>query len=137
MHDAILTAMNNLVIPRVVMAVRSITGSSENGPNSLVQNPARRVFMGNTESTPLRSTSGRLDLNIEQLEIDETRDIDNSEDGDFTFTRLIYDRRAHAHHTNFAALFSLAENLCENFFPTYSSVFSFSGNRSESGAILF
>ena len=36
MHDAILTAMNNVVIPRVEMAVRLITGSSRKGPNSLV-----------------------------------------------------------------------------------------------------
>ena len=30
--------------------------------------------------------------------IDETRDIDNSEDGNFPATRLMYDRRAHAHY---------------------------------------
>ena len=31
-HEAIWTAMDNIVIPRVEMAVRSITGSSERGP---------------------------------------------------------------------------------------------------------
>ena len=36
MHDAILTAVNDGVIPRVEMAVISITGSSGNGPNSIV-----------------------------------------------------------------------------------------------------
>ena len=90
--------MNDVVIPRVEMAVRSVTGSSGSGPNSIVQNPDRRDFTGNTEKTPLRSASSRLDSNIEQDEIDETRDIDNSEDGDFPATRLNYDRRAHAHH---------------------------------------
>ena len=100
MHDAILTALNNVVISRVEMAVRSITGSSGNGPNSIVQNPDQRDFTGNTENTPLRLASSRLDLNIEKDEIDETRDLDNSEDGDFPETRLNYDRRAHAHHSS-------------------------------------
>ena len=98
MHDAILTAMNNVLFPRVEMAVRSIEGSSGNGPNSLFQNPDRRDFTGNTENAPLTSASSRLDSNFEQDEIDETRDIDNSEDGDFPVTRFYYDRRAHAHH---------------------------------------
>ena len=35
-RDAILTVMNNVVIPRVEMAVRSSTGSSGNGPNHLI-----------------------------------------------------------------------------------------------------
>ena len=65
-YDAILTAMNDVVIPRVEMAVKSITSSSGNGPNSIVQNPARRDFTGNTENTRLRSASSWSDLNIEQ-----------------------------------------------------------------------
>ena len=39
MQDAFLTAMNDVVIPRVEIAVRLITDSSRNRPNSLVQNP--------------------------------------------------------------------------------------------------
>ena len=83
------------------MAVRSMTSSSANGPNSIVQNPDRKDFTGNTENTPLRSASSRLDLNIDQDIIDETCDIDNSEDGGFAATRLNYDRRAHAQHSIF------------------------------------
>ena len=86
MQDAILTAINDVVIRRVEMAVRSITGSSGNGRNSIVQNPDGKDFTGNTKNTPLRSASSRLDLNIEHDEIAETRDIDNSEDGDFSAT---------------------------------------------------
>ena len=48
MRDAILTAMDKVVIPRAEMTVRSITGSSGHGPNSVVQNPARRDFTGNS-----------------------------------------------------------------------------------------
>ena len=42
--------------------------------------------------------SSRLDINIEQVEIDETRDFDTSKDSNFPATRFIYDRRANAHH---------------------------------------
>ena len=106
MQDAILTAMIIVVIPPFTMAVRSITGSSGKGPNSIVQNPDRSDFTGNIEDTPLRSASSWLDLNIEQDEIDETPDIDNSEDGDFPETKFNYDRRAHAYHSCISARLS-------------------------------
>ena len=57
MHEAILTAMDKIVIPRVEMTVRSITGSSLHGPNSAVQSPDRRDLTGNTENTPLMLAS--------------------------------------------------------------------------------
>ena len=55
MHDAILTAMDNVVFLRVEMAVRSITGSSGQRPSSVVQNPDRRDFTGNAENTAVMS----------------------------------------------------------------------------------
>ena len=94
MPDTNLTAMNNMVDPLVEIAVRSIRVSSGNGPDSKVQNPDWRD-LENTENTPLRSASSRLDLNNEQ---DETRDIINSENVDFPATRFLYERRAQAHH---------------------------------------
>ena len=45
------------------------------------------------------SASSRLDSKIEQDKIDETRDIENFEDGDFPAWRPNYDRGAHVHHT--------------------------------------
>ena len=99
-RDANLTALNNVVIPRVEMAVWLITGSSGNGPKSIVRKPDRRDFSGKTNNTPLRLASSHLDLNIEQDGMDETRDIDNSEDVDFSATRLKYDRKAHADHNS-------------------------------------
>ena len=99
MHDATLTAMNIVVIPRVEMVVKSITGASGNGPNSIIQNSDRRYFTRSTENTPLRSATGWLDSNIEQYELDETLDFDNSEDSNFLATRFSYDRRAQAHHS--------------------------------------
>ena len=47
MHIAILTAIDNLVIPRVEMAVKSITGSTGYGTNGEVQNSDQRDFVGN------------------------------------------------------------------------------------------
>ena len=87
MHDAILSAMDIIVIPRVEMAVRSITGSSVQGPSSVVQNPDRRDFTGNTENTPLMLASSRLDLNVDQDTDDEIRNVENFEDGDFPALR--------------------------------------------------
>ena len=86
-----------MVIARVDMAVRSITGSSGKGPNNIAQNCHRTHFTRNTEDTPLRLFSTWLDLYINQNVIDETHDIDNSEDGNFPATKLNNDRRAHAH----------------------------------------
>ena len=92
MHDAILTTMDNVVIPRVEMALRSITEPSEQGPNSVVQNPDWRDF------TPRSSVSSRLDLSIDQDRNDETCNDNNFEDGDFPTLNPIYDWRAHTHH---------------------------------------
>ena len=73
MHDAILTAIDNFVIPSVEMAVKSITGSARHGTSSEVQNPDRRYFVGNIRDTPLMSASRRLDLDIDLNKNDETR----------------------------------------------------------------
>ena len=87
MHDAILTVMDKVVIPRVKMAVRSIAGSSGHGPNNEVQNPERRDLSGNACKSPLMSAFSRLDLNTNQDRIDETRIEENLEDGDFPASR--------------------------------------------------
>ena len=44
-HEAILTAIDNVVIARVEMAVKSITGSTGHRINSEVQNPDRKNFV--------------------------------------------------------------------------------------------
>ena len=98
MHDAFLTAMDKVVIPRVEMAVRLITASSGHGPDSVVQNPDRKDFTGSTENTQLMSAASRLYLNFEQDRIDENRDFENFEDGVFPALKPIYDRKAHVHY---------------------------------------
>ena len=80
------------------MAVRSVTGSSGRGPNSVALNLNRRDFSGNTENTPLMSASSLVDLSIDQHRNDENCNIENFEDVDFPALRFSYDRQAHAHH---------------------------------------
>ena len=100
MHEAILTAMDEVLIPKIEIVVKSITGSSGHGINSEVQNPNRRDFLGNADNTTLVSASSRLDLNTNQDRIDEARNKENFEDGDFPALRSNYDRKAQAHHSN-------------------------------------
>ena len=77
MHDAILTAIDNVVIPRVELAVKSITGSAGHGTSSEVQNLDLRDFLGNIRNTPVMSASSRLDLDNELNRNEETRnDVD-------------------------------------------------------------
>ena len=63
-HDAILTAMDNVVIPRVEMALRSIAASSGRWPNSVFQKLDQTDFSGNKGKTPLRTAFSQTDLNI-------------------------------------------------------------------------
>ena len=100
MHDAILKAMDKMVIPRVELALRSITGSSGHGPISEVPNSDRRDFLGNGVKTPLMSTSSRLDLDTSQDRNDETFNKEDFEDGNFPASGSNYDRRAQAHHSS-------------------------------------
>ena len=51
--DTILTPVDNIVILRVETGMRSINGSSERGPCSMVGNPDQGDFTGNAEDTPL------------------------------------------------------------------------------------
>ena len=65
-QDAILTAMHNVVILRVEIAVKLMKCSSRIGPNSMVRILIEKDFRANTGKTPLRLASSRLDSNIEQ-----------------------------------------------------------------------
>ena len=87
MHEAILTAIENVVFLRVEMAVKSITGSSGHGTKSQVQKTDRGDFLGNFRNTPLLSMSSRLDLDNELYMNVETRNNEDFEDGDFPALR--------------------------------------------------
>ena len=86
-----------MVIPRVEMAVISITSSSRHGRRSEVLCFDRRDYSGNARNTPLMSTSSCLDLKTNQDRYDETRGEENFEDGIFPASRSKHDWRAQAH----------------------------------------
>ena len=98
LHDAILTAIDNVVISRVEMAVRSFTESSGRRPDCMVQLPDQRDFPWDTKNMPLMSACSRMDLNIDQDGNDETRTVKNFDDGDFPGLRPNYDRQGQTHH---------------------------------------
>ena len=99
--DSILTAMDNVAIPRVEMAVMSIAEESRRGLNSVVSNPYQRDVSGNMESTALMTASSRTDLNIDQDRNDETGSVENFEDGDFPALRPNCDWQAPKRHRCF------------------------------------
>ena len=107
MHDGILTARDDAVIPRVEIAVKLITGSTGHRTNEEVQDPERRDFLGNVRSTRLMSASSRLHLDNALNRIDETHNDANFEDGDFLALKPNNDRREDAHQRNVSGPLSL------------------------------
>ena len=77
MHDAMLTAINNVQFPRVEVVVRSITESLGRWPSIVVQNSDLRNFTGNTENNPLKSISSQIDMNVDQDRNFETRIVES------------------------------------------------------------
>ena len=96
MDDAILTAMDIVLLPQFKMAKRSMNESSGQGPSSVAQNPHRKDFSGNYENTPLMSASRRSHLNIEQERYGETRNARKFKGGKFPALRHNYNRQPHA-----------------------------------------
>ena len=94
-----MTAMDNSVMPRFEMAVRSVTASSGLRPDSVIQKPDQRDFSGNTVGTSLITPSSRTDLNINHKKFDETRNNETTEDGHFTALRSNFDQQWHSHQT--------------------------------------
>ena len=84
--------MVSVVIPRLGMAMRSISESSGRGPSSVVQNSDLRDFLG------IMTASIRADLNISDRN-DASRNIENTEDGNSPALKLCCGRQMHTHHT--------------------------------------
>ena len=124
MHDAIWTAMNDVFIPQVEMAVRSVTGSSVNGSNSIIQNFDQKDFTRKTWNTPLRLASSRLDLKNDQNVTDETRDIDISVDGDNRATKPESPRSLQRFIEQFLEFLTFSSNL--KFFNFFQKNINFS-----------
>ena len=100
MQDAILTGIDSLVILRVEMAVKLITGSTGHATNSEVQHPDLNEFLGNIRNTPLMSSSSRLVLDNDLNVSDETHNEADFEDSDFPAIKHNYDRKEHANYNH-------------------------------------
>ena len=68
-----------VVIPIIEVAVRSITGSAGRGPNNVVQSLDPKRSSRSMENT----ASSRVDLSIDRDKNDESRKVENFEDGCF------------------------------------------------------
>ena len=67
-RQAFLTPIDCVIMPRVEVAVKSITGFSRRMPNRVGQNPKHADCWGNTENTPLLMASNRK-VGLMRLEI--------------------------------------------------------------------
>ena len=81
--DAVLTANDCLVMLRVEMAVRLITGSSGYGPNNVIQSLDQIDFSESMEDTPLMTAYSHKNLNISNNRNSVTWNSDFIEDGNF------------------------------------------------------
>ena len=70
-QNAILTAVKNLVIPRVELAMKSVNTSSGCGVDSVVLDPDRRDFSGNIEGHQM-PFSNRLNSHADLNRIHKT-----------------------------------------------------------------
>ena len=68
-------------------------------PSSEFQNLGRQYFRGNTKNNPLMLASSRLNLDVDQDRNDESRNVENFEDGDCPALKPYYQRQLQAHHS--------------------------------------
>ena len=80
------------------MAVRSTTGSSGCGPNSVVRNLEQKNSSGSMGNPPLMTASSQIGLSIDQYKNDESRNVENFGDGDFLTLTPNCDRQSHIYH---------------------------------------
>ena len=94
LQDAVLTAIENLVIPRVELAMKS----SARGVDTVVLDPDQRKFSKSIQSLQMTASSiinSHLDLN----RIDEYRGSITVEGGDLTVNERNCDQQAHTHNS--------------------------------------
>ena len=82
-HDAVLTAIESLVIPRIELAMKSVNASSVSGVDSVVLDPDPREFSAYIEGLQF-TTSSRINLHTDFNRIEETHGNITVEGGDLT-----------------------------------------------------
>ena len=97
-QNAVLIAMENLVIPRVELAMKSTNASSGRSVDGNVLDPDQRDFSGNVEGLQMTASS-RIHSHTDLNKIDETPGNITVEEGDLVVNEKNIDRQSHTHHT--------------------------------------
>ena len=101
-QNAILTAIDNIVAPKIELAIRSINASSGRNLTSVSANSERRERVG------LNASFENASRNNDTLDVsnvnDETRHSIPDEVSELSVPETHFDRQAHTHHTQMLLL---------------------------------
>ena len=96
-QNAILTAIDNIVAPKIELAIRSINASSGRDATSVSANSERREHVG--INTSFENASGNNNtLGVSNVN-DETQHNITDEVSELSVPETHFDRQAHTHHT--------------------------------------
>ena len=95
-QNAILTAIENIVAPKIELAIRSINASSGRDVTSVSANSERREHVG--ISTLFENASGNNNTLVVSNVNDETRQNNPDEVSELSVSETRFDRQAHTHH---------------------------------------
>ena len=97
--DAVLTAIEILVIPRVELAMKSANPHSEQSVLCNVLQLDQRDFLGNIKGLRITASS-KMNSHTDFKRLDETRGKITVEEGDLLVNEWNIDRRTRAHHSS-------------------------------------
>ena len=83
LHDAVLTAIESLVVFRIELAMKKVNASSARDIDSVVSDPDQRDFSGKIDGLQM-DASARKNSKTDLKKIDETRGIFTVEVGDLS-----------------------------------------------------
>ena len=95
-QNAILTAIDNIVAPKIELTIRSINASSGRDAISFTPNSESREHEGINAS--FESASGNNNMQQVLHGNDDTRNISPDEVSELTVSGARFDRQTHAHH---------------------------------------
>ena len=95
-QNAILTAIDNIVAPKIELAIRSISSSSGRAVTSVSVNSDRREHAGINAS--FQNASGNNDTQVISKVNDETRHSITDEVSELSVPETHFDRQPHTHH---------------------------------------
>ena len=95
-QNAILTAIDNIVAPKIELAIRSISASSGRDVTSVSVNSERREHAGINAS--FENASGNNDTQVISKVNDETRHSITEELSELSVPETHFDRQPHTHH---------------------------------------